>query len=201
MIKLKISALFILLLSCFVQASAIDKTITMCNDCHGKLGVSSDSDIPTIAGYSDVTISDMLAAYIDDTRNARSSKFRHGDTSRAETDMKTIAKKLSEEDIEQIANYYSTKKFVPSKQDFNAQLAEKGAKSHEKRCVKCHEEGGSSADDDTGILAGQWMEYLKLSFKDYRSGDRQTEDEMQKKINALSDEQVEELIHFYASQQ
>ena len=69
------------------------------------------------------------------------------------------------------------------------------------RCTKCHEDGGSSADDDTGILAGQWIPYLEQTIKDYRSGERETEGGMKKKLDKSSEKQVEELIHFYASQQ
>ena len=143
----------------------------------------------------------MFAAYIDDERVARKSKFRHGDTSRAETDMKTIANSLSEEQIEALATHYSELPFVAAKQEFDPKLAAKGAKIHEKRCVKCHEEGGSSADDDAGIIAGQWIEFLQQSFADYRSGERETEDEMQKKVKKLSDNQINALVHYYASQQ
>lgn len=201
MIKVKFCIFSLILASAFTQAASIDDTITMCNDCHGEKGVSSDSDIPSIAEYSETTIIDMFAAYLDKARIARKSKFRHGDTLHPETDMLSIAKKLSEEDIEALATYYSKQTFIPVKQSFDTALAKQGEKLHEDRCTKCHEEGGSSADDDAGILAGQWMPFLMQSFKDYRSGDRKTEEEMLKKINKLSEEQINSLLHYYASQQ
>jgi len=201
MIKVKFIAFALVLVSAFSQASTIDDTITMCNDCHGKNGVSSDSDIPNIAGFSETTIVDMFTAYVDGTRIARSSKFRHGDTSRAETDMAVIAKELTESDIEALAKHYAEQTSVGAKQTFDAALAQKGEKLHEDQCTKCHEEGGASPDDDSSILAGQWMPFLAQAFKDYRSGERETEDEMKKKIDKLSDKQIEELIHYYASQQ
>ena len=201
MLKVKFSILLVIFACAFAQAASIDDTITICNDCHGAKGVSSDSDIPIIAGYSETTIIDMLAAYIDETRIAQKSKFRHGDTQRPETDMVTIAQDLSEEDIEALASYYSAQSFFPAKQSFDAILAKEGAKLHENRCTKCHEDGGSSADDDSGILAGQWRPYLEQSFSDYRSGERQTVAEMQKKINKLSEPQINSLLHYYASQQ
>ncbi len=201
MIKIKFIMLSLVLFSAFLQASSIDATITMCNDCHGAKGVSSDSDIPSIAGFSETTIFDMLIAYTDETRIARSAKFRHGDTQRPEKDMLTIAKELSEEHIQAIATYYSEQIFVPAKQAFNAEFAKKGEKLHQARCTKCHEDGGSSADDDAGILAGQWIPFLEQTIKDYRSGERKTEDGMKKQLDKLSEKQIEELIHFYASQQ
>ena len=201
MIKIKFLAIFLALFTVFSQASSIDATITMCNDCHGEKGVSGDSDIPSIAGFSETTISDMLAAYIDETRIARSSKYRHGDTSRPATDMVAITNELSEENIEAIAAYYSEQTSVPAKQTFDVELAKQGEKLHEKRCTKCHEKGGSSADDDASILAGQWMPFLEQTIKDYRSDLRKTEKGMKKKLDKLSEKQIEELIHFYASQQ
>jgi sulfide dehydrogenase cytochrome subunit len=201
MIKINLLVISLVLISAFSQASSIDGTIKICNDCHGPKGVSSDADMPSIAGFSQTTISDMLIAYADETRVARSSKFRHGDTQRPETNMLTIVKELSEEHIEAIATYYSEQKFIPANQTFDLDLATKGKKLHKVQCTKCHEKGGSSADDDTGILAGQWMPYLAQTIKDYRSGERETEDGMKKKLDKLSETQIKELIHFYASQQ
>lgn len=201
MIKIKLCVFFLIFASAFTQAASIDETIIMCNDCHGDKGVSSNSDIPSIAGYSEATIISMFDVYLDEVRIARKSKFRHGDTQRKETDMLLISKKLSEEDIEALATYYSEQKFIPAKQSFDATLAKIGEKLHEDRCTKCHEDGGTSADDDSGILAGQWMPFLAQSFEDYRAGVRETEDGMLKKVNKLSEEQITALLHYYASQQ
>ncbi len=201
MIKIKFTILFLALFTVFSEAKSIDATITMCNDCHGEKGVSGNSDIPSIAGFSESTIFDMLDAYIEETRIARSAKYRYGDTGRPQTDMIAISKALSEEDMEAIAVYYSEQISVPAKQDFDAVRAKKGEKLHEEQCTKCHENGGSSADDDAGILAGQWMPVLEQAFKDYRSGERETGAGMRKKLDKLSELEIDELIHFYASQQ
>ena len=201
MIKIKLCILPLIFASAFAHTASIDDTITMCNDCHGEKGVSSDSDMPSIAGFSETTIIDMLAVYLDEVRIARKSKFRHGDSQRPETDMLSIAKTLSAEDIEALGSYYAEQTFVPAQQNFDPALAKKGEKLHENRCTKCHEEGGGSADDDAGILAGQWMPYLRQTFKDYQSGERETEEKMQKEVNKLSEKQINALLHYYASQQ
>jgi sulfide dehydrogenase cytochrome subunit len=197
---LVLSVIFTSILS-QTRASTLNELISMCNDCHGKNGVSSNSDIPTIAGVSETSINDALFAFVDNTRPAIIGKFRHGDTIRAETDMITIAKKLTEDEIALLASYYAEQTFVAAKQTFNLKLAEQGRKIHEMRCTKCHDEGGSLADDDASILAGQWMGYLNTSFKDYRQKKRESERGMLTKIYALSEEQVQALIHYYASQQ
>jgi sulfide dehydrogenase cytochrome subunit len=208
MIKvLKVAVKTLVLAICFTSslsqsmANNINELTYMCNDCHGENGVSSDSDIPTIAGFSETSINDTLFAFIDNTRPAITGKFRHGDTSRSETDMITIAKNLTEDEIALLASYYAEQTFVAAKQAFDPKLAEQGRKIHEMRCTKCHDEGGSLADDDASILAGQWMSYLNTSFKDYRQKKRESERGMLTKIYALSEEQVQALIHYYASQQ
>ncbi len=201
MIQIKLFTTAFIFVSTFTFAASIDQTIIMCNDCHGEKGVSGDADIPSIAGFSETTIADMLTIYLDEGRIARKSKFRHGDTQRQETDMLTVTEKLSDEDIEALAIYYAEQTFIPAKQNFDAALAKKGEQLHQKQCTKCHENGGASPDDDTGILAGQWAPYLQQTFKDYRDGTRETENGMLKKLNKLSDEQINALINYYASQQ
>ena len=92
--------------------------------------------------------------------------------------------------------------FTAAKQSFDADKAAAGASLHKKDCRKCHADGGSYADDDASILAGQWMPYLEQVFADYIAGDRNMlEDKMKEKMRALSDEESEALIHFYGSQQ
>ena len=172
-----------------------------CMDCHGKDGLSTESDVPVIAGYSAVYIVDSMAAYKDGERPATESKYRSGDKSRAPTDMARIAKKIDEDQIESIAEFFAEKKFVPRKQEFDAEKARLGEKIHARNCKKCHEDGGSSPDDDAGILAGQWMPYLEHSFKQYMSGKRPMPEKMKPKMDKLGESDVDALIHYYASLQ
>jgi sulfide dehydrogenase cytochrome subunit len=116
--------------------------------------------------------------------------------------MCVIAKDLSEGDIAEIADYYGSMDFTAAKQSFDADKAAAGASLHKKHCRKCHADGGSYADDDASMLAGQWMPYLEQVFADYVAGNRNMlEDKMKEKMGALSDEESEALIHFYGSQQ
>ncbi|OUS26201.1 hypothetical protein A9Q98_11080 [Thalassotalea sp. 42_200_T64] len=201
MIKSKLCIFPLLIAATCSNASSIEDKISQCQDCHGKNGVSVDADVPTIAGYSETSLTDMLFAFQDEIRPEIMSKYRHGDTSRAETSMTALSKELREEDIEAIAVYFSEQTFVAATQPFDAALVKKGQRLHDKRCVKCHEDGGSSADDDSGILAGQWSKYLRSTFVHFKSGERESEEEMIKKIKKLSDKQIESLIHYYASLQ
>jgi len=175
--------------------------ITDCMDCHGKNGISTEPDVPTISGASELFLIDTMFAYKDGVRIAIESKYRSGDLNRPATDMQKISEKLTEQQIEEIGAFYSKLPFVAAKQTFDASQVESGKKIHEVRCKKCHEDGGSSPDDDSGILAGQWTPYLKESFKLYRNGQRVMDKKMKEKMDGLSDQQIEALLSYYASQQ
>jgi sulfide dehydrogenase cytochrome subunit len=182
-------------------AMAADEAVQGCMDCHGQDGVSTESDVPSIGGFSAQYIIDSMLAYADGDRPATESKYRSGDTGRAPTDMAKIAKELDEDTIEEIANYFADKEFVPRKQEFDAKKAAVGAKIHKRGCEKCHEDGASSPDDDSGIMAGQWMPYLRQSFDEYGSGARAMPKKMIPKMEKLSEADIEALIHYYGSLQ
>ena len=109
---------------------------------------------------------------------------------------------ISEDEIAEASEYYSGKEFVAATQEFDAAKAEVGRKVHRKDCEKCHSDGGSYADDDAGILAGQWMPYLEQVFADYESGEREMmEEKMKDKMDALDAASIDALVHYYASMQ
>jgi sulfide dehydrogenase cytochrome subunit len=168
-----------------------------CDNCHGKNGNSEDEKVPSIAGFSAVTLEDIIESYKSGDRPADKYKPKDGE----ETDMLEISKKLSDDNIKKVAEHYASQKFIPHKQPFDAKLAKKGAKVHKKRCEKCHSDNGSNADDDAAILAGQWRGYLKRQLDLIVSGERTVPKKMKKKIKKLKDGDVEALIEFYASQQ
>jgi cytochrome subunit of sulfide dehydrogenase len=180
---------------------AADELAGECNDCHGDGGVSRWDDVPTIAGLDAFSAADALYAYRDKARPCISSAWRQGDTSRPETDMCAATANLSDEDLEALAEHYAELDFVAAKQDFDAALAEKGKSKHAASCDRCHSEGGSNPEDEAGILAGQWMGYLKRAFAEYRSGEREQLDKMKEEMDKLSDDDVTALLHYYASQQ
>ena len=195
------SSCLIFLLVPFVNADVLDD-IEQCDGCHGKDGVSTESDVPSIAGVSPFIIEEYMFEYRDEARPCRESEYRAGDTDRPATDMCAIAKELSEEEIPEIAEFYGSKKFTVATQDFDAAKAAVGAKLHRRDCEKCHSDGGSYADDDAGMLAGQWMPYLEQVFADYAAGDRgMLEEKMKEKMDPLDAESTSALIHYYGSLQ
>lgn len=173
-----------------------------CNECHGEGGVSTEPDVPTIAGMSAFVLEDYLLTYQDEARPCHETEYRSGDTERPPTTMCQIADELSEDEITAIAEHYAAKTFEPAPQEFDAALADEGASIHRRDCEKCHTDNASNPEDDAGVMAGQWMPYLRQVFEDYESGERPfIEDKMQEKFEQLSAEDKEALIHFYGSQQ
>jgi len=184
-----------------ISAADIGKLTQSCTDCHGKDGVSSESDIPIIAGFSEQYMLDSMAIYKDEERPCLETEYRAGENKGSKTDMCEIANDLSDEEVEEIAEFYASKKFVAAKQTTDPEKAARGEKIHEASCEKCHEDGGRSSEDDAGILAGQWMSYLEQSFKDYAAGDRAQAKKMKPKMEKLDGTDTENLIHYYGSLQ
>lgn len=182
-------------------SSDLDAIIESCADCHGDNGVSKWDDVPTIAGVDSFVGSEALFIYRDKARPCAKSEFRQGDTSRPAADMCEIVRDFSDEMIEDIAAHFSELPFVAAKQNFNAMAAAAGKTIHEQSCERCHSDGGSNADDEAGILAGQWSGYLRTAFREYASGEREQLDKMKEAMDPLSADDVEALINFYASQQ
>jgi len=161
-----------------------------CAGCHGTDGVSYGPATPTIAGASSEYIIEMMTAY----KNAEAPS----------TIMTRIAKGYTGEQIALMAGYFAKQKFVGMEQSFDADKAAKGAKLHDKYCEKCHAEGGSSAEDDSGILAGQWTPYLAYTMEDFLSGSREMPKKMKKKMKKMlkkkGDGSIDLLLNYYASQ-
>lgn len=170
-----------------------------CSDCHGRDGVSSGGEIPTIAGISAFALEEQLGGYKAKERPCAKVKFEGGSHPVGATDdMCTIAGKLSDADIVALAAHFSALKFMPAKYTPDAAKAAAGKKIHATNCEKCHSSGATSAEDDSSILAGQPRGYLFQAFKELRAGSREMDEKMAPKIKALKDADVEALIEFYA---
>jgi sulfide dehydrogenase cytochrome subunit len=160
-----------------------------CAGCHGTDGASAGPASPTIAGISEAYFTELMAG------------FASGEV--PSTIMGRIAKGYTEDEIKAMAKFFASKPFVAAGQDSDAKLADAGAKLHDKYCEKCHAEGGSSAEDDSGILNGQWKPYLAWSLEDFMAGTREAPKKMKKKLKKLhgkhGDKGVEALLNFYAA--
>lgn len=158
-----------------------------CAGCHGTEGKSVGPASPNLAGMSEAYFVESMEGFKDGSRPA--------------TIMDRIAKGYSEAQTEAMGAYFAGLPVYKAKQTLDAAKVEAGAKVYDKGCAKCHDEGGSIPDDDSGILAGQWLPYLQYSMADYLADHREMTKKMKKQVEKLDAEQLEAALNYFASQQ
>lgn len=183
-----------------VAQAEIGEIVAQCESCHGPGGVSAHDDVPTIAGQNTSFIEKTLRTYQVWGRPCIKSGYRHGDTTRAKTDMCQIAEGLTGEDIQALSAHFAALPFRAAAQPFDAGLAARGAALHQEHCELCHEQGGTVADRGPR-LAGQWQTYLRKSLKFVPTGEHLVPPAMESVITDLGEQDIDALMHYYASQQ
>ena len=196
---LRLSALVCALALTAGAQADVTATLDTCSGCHGKDGASTTPDAPIIGGYSAAYLSESLTNYKNKARPCPQATINAGAKKGQNSDMCTVAAALSDADVKAVADYLSKKPFVRAKQTPDAALAAKGKGIHEAHCTKCHTEGGSSADDDAGILAGQYMQYIRHTFEEFESGKRPLPKKMKPKFEKISKDDREALANYYGS--
>jgi cytochrome subunit of sulfide dehydrogenase len=170
--------------------------VRMCEGCHGKDGVSTQPDVPIIAGFSREGFLNTIDVFRDNDRIALAFQK----TGEPETEMNDIARQLSDDDVEALAEYFSQRPFKAAPQSFDRELADRGEILHNRHCFRCHTKNGAEPVEDASILAGQWTPYLKRQFENIRSGKRLVPPIMYRRIKRLKAADVDALLNFYASQ-
>jgi len=158
-----------------------------CAGCHGTDGASTGPATPSIAGNSEIYTVDTMMA------------FKSGE--RPSTVMGRIAKGYSEEEFKLMGGYFAKQPIAKTSQKTDSAKVAAGKKLFGSNCEKCHDKNGGLADDDSGILASQWLPYLQYSMVDFKDGSREMAKKMKKKVDKLSDDELEALLQFFASQQ
>jgi sulfide dehydrogenase cytochrome subunit len=157
-----------------------------CAGCHGDNGASFGPATPNIAALSEIYFTDTMTA------------FKNGE--RPATVMDRIAKGYTEEEIKLMAGFFAKMPMAVTSQELDAAKVAAGEEVYEDNCAKCHDEYGALPDDDAGILASQWLPYLRYTMEDFKSGSREMPKKMKKKVDALSDAELEAVLQFFASQ-
>lgn len=211
--KTIIKASGLLLIATLSSASMADDAEILANTCvacHGGAGNSVGPAIPNLAGVSpNYFMAAMLAYKYDDEEELE--EVIDGDEAyedvevfpRFSTIMNRIAKGYTEDQIKLMAEYFSNQEPQRPTQEFDAELAAAGKSLHEKHCDKCHENEGRSAEDDTGVLAGQWQHYFIFTMNDFNNGHREMPKKMKKELDEIAeqagDDGIKQLAHYYAS--
>jgi cytochrome subunit of sulfide dehydrogenase len=156
-----------------------------CAGCHGTHGGSAGMSMPSLAGQSKTAIVEAM------------KKFKAGE--RPATVMGRLAKGYSDAEIEMMGDFFSSQKVHFTHQAVDAAKAAKGASLQEANCSRCHLEDGKEGKDDTPVMASQWLPYLNIQMELYASGKRKMPEKMAEKVKGLSKEDLDALLHFYAS--
>ncbi len=147
-----------------------------CGKCHGANGISHDPLVPSLAGQEPIYLVNAIRAYRNHDRSS-------DDEMPARTD----------EQIENLAAYYSTQQSEASVEGAlsGKQLAAK--------CDRCHNPASGQRKLNMPVLRGQSHDYLVKALKEYRREDRDNS-MMHKMSTRYSDEMIEALAAYYASQ-
>ncbi len=158
-----------------------------CAGCHGAAGVSAGPATPNIAGMSETYFTETMLAFKNDETPS--------------TVMGRIARGYPDDQIELMAGFFASLPIAVTRQKTDSAMVAAGEKLYSANCSKCHEDNGTSAEDDAGIMASQWLPYLRYSMEDFQSGSREMMKKMKKKVDKLSAEKIDALLQFFASQQ
>ena len=158
-----------------------------CAGCHGTDGASAGEMMPIIGGMEKEFMQTVLM------------EFKSGE--RDSTIMGRIAKGYSDNELKASASYLAAKPWVSSPVKADPKLAAKGKKIHENQCKTCHEDGGRVQEDEAPRLAGQWPDYTLHYLKDcHAKGRRCQPRKMGKRVMELSQEELQAMAHYYASE-
>jgi cytochrome c553 len=152
-----------------------------CAHCHGTDGNSSSGQYPNLAGQT----RDYLIAQI--------KAFKEG--KRVNNMMSPSVRVLSDQDINDLADYFSSQTMNRGSFKPDPALAAEGKKIAEAaQCVACHQAGFKGLGEFPR-LSRQKTPYLIKQLKDYRDGTRVNE-VMGPTAKDLTDAQIEALGHY-----
>lgn len=190
------------LFACTVQAAGpvLDRVITGCEFCHGQDGISTDSDIPIIAGQPEALIAVAHEQFKDWVRVCTSMQVPEGGDEVEMTSMCEVSASLDTDTIGALATHYSAKPFRPAEQAYDMEKSIEGARVHQLYCEACHLNGGSEAGF-AGRLAGQWTPYLRRTLAQIQREELVVPHIMERKLNEFSESDIDALLNFWASKQ
>lgn len=157
-----------------------------CGGCHGTHGASAGPSMPSLAGQSKVFFIDAM------------KKFKSGE--RPSTVMGRLSKGYTDEQIVAMADFFAKQKSQAQTAAVNPALVAKGKSVYDNTCKRCHLENGKEFEEDTPIVAGQWLTYLQIQMDEFQSGKRKMSEKKAEKVKPLTAADWDAVAHFYASQ-
>ncbi len=195
------------------EMASVDMLTGACVACHGQGGNSAGPAIPSLASLPSVYFIGAMLSYkhvgdLEAAEQAVASDPALEDVvvfPRNATIMNRLAGGYTLAEIKAMAHYFEELEMAPAEQGFDEDMALEGEVLHADNCEKCHEDGGRSTEDDMVPLAGQWQQYLHYALDDFHAGARGMPKKMKSRLKEVvetgGEENLANLIHYYASQQ
>jgi len=167
------------------DAEAGRQKANVCAACHGEGGNSTNPAVPSLAQQPAQFVSTALFM------------FREGN--RKDPQMSPMAANLSNEDMNDLAAFFSAQKAAPPAHKSNPENAKAGPELAQKfNCTQCHGRG-LLGQQHIPRIAGQQFEYLRVQLKGFKAGTRADIDgNMTSAARALSEKDIEVLADFIA---
>lgn len=171
---------------------------TPCVVCHGSKGLGNATTYPYLAGLPTAYIKNQLQA------------FRHGE--RKNPIMQPIAKKLSDQEIEVVAGYFSSLDnpkldktlAVETKQEKTGHSLVEQGKWQEgmPACFRCHGENGRGVPPHFPPIRGQAYDYLRNQLLAWQKGTRRNDPVglMQSVTSKLNGQEINALARYLSAQ-
>jgi cytochrome c553 len=170
----------------------------VCSACHGSDGNSTVATNPSLAGQHSAYIVKQLTNF----------KAKPGSQpERVNPIMNGMAAPLSEDDIKNLAAYFSQQKPAPraahdaelvklGRSIYRAGIADKGVPA----CAGCHSPDGAGIPAQFPRLAGQHPEYVAAQLKAFRAGERANDANSMMRMTAsrLSDKEIAAVAEYVA---
>lgn len=167
------------------------RNVTACIACHGAAGNSTIAQNPKLAGQHGAYIHKQLVNFQGPERN--------------NPVMTSIAKAMTEEDMQNVIAYLAKQKPAPGaaknketveigKKIYRGGIAEKSVPA----CAACHSANGAGIPAQFPRLAGQHQEYTAAQLIAFRSGTRKNSDQMAKIAKRMSDEEIQAVSDYVA---
>lgn len=173
---------FCLLFAASAQAAKSDS----CAHCHGTDGNSASSAFPSLAGQTREYLYRQIKAFKEGVRK--------------NSMMSPSVGVLSDEDMQELADYFSSQTLTRSSSKTDPATVAKGKKiAEEAQCAACHQAGYKGLNEFPR-LSRQKYPYLVKQLKDFRDGVRTSDNGvMAPTVKDLTDAQIEALSQYFTS--
>lgn len=182
---------FLLVIACGAaaqEAGRLNELLSVCASCHGPDGVALGEEIPSLGGQNEAYLHGAL------------TDFKEG--KRPSAIMRGMTRDLDDADIRALARHFAAKPYVRKPQAVAGNTAARGREVYERLCQICHlDQGRATTYAEYPLLAGQSLPYMQKQMALILGQRRSVEVTKRGMLDLLSPQQIDDAMHFFASQQ